>query len=311
MSAESRSLADVIKGTHRELRKAYKLERDDESVWMRHCQNEHVLKSYAHSMHVLATKHWEKLSSSNPHTSRITWSYQTILDYFQGGGLEKARKKWGKEAQGSPFDDQSKMKLLDVGSCYNPFACYEDLDVMAVDLCPAVDSVYQCDFLTVPIQQDMVIDEGKVISLKRNHFQCVIFSFLLEYLPSPAQRWACCCKAQKVLTDEGLLLIITPDSKAAHSNAKVMKSWREAIETIGFKRIKYEKLQHAHCMAFRKNDNVEPEDIEAQDVSAKMYIPQDHQNFSDSDDDDDCYIRYTEEELLEGFSELPKFCSDL
>lgn len=202
------------------------------------------------------------------------------------------------------------MKLLDVGSCYNPFTCYEDLDVMAVDLCPAVDSVYQCDFLTVPIQQDMIIDEGKVLSLKRNHFQCVIFSFLLEYLPSPAQRWACCCKAQKVLTDEGLLLIITPDSKAAHSNAKVMKSWREAMETIGFKRIKYEKLQHAHCMAFRKNDNIEPEDIAAQDVSAKMYIPQDHQNFSDSDDDD-CYIRYTEEELLEGFSELPKFCIDL
>ena len=209
----------------------------------------------------------------------------------------------------SLFDYSSTMKVLDVGSCYNPFNHFEELEVTAVDLCPAVESVYECDFLNVPIQQDMKIYDGKILSLQSNYFQCVIFSFLLEYLPSPAQRWTCCCKAQQVLVDEGLLIIITPDSKAAHSNAKVMKSWREALESIGFKRIKYEKLQHALCMAFRKHDIVNFDDMD-KDVASKMYIPQDLQHSSDSDDDD-CYIRYTEEELMEGFSELPEFSSDL
>lgn len=179
---------------------------------------------------------------------------------------------------------------------------------MAIDLCPAVESVYACDFLNVDVNQATVIEEGLVQSLKTEQFHCVVFSFLLEYLPSPVQRWTCCCKAQQVLVDEGLLIIITPDSKAAHSNSKVMRSWREALETIGFKRIKYEKLPHAHCMAFRKNDNPEVDETGNAAAASKMYIPQDSQSFSD--DDDDCYIRYTEEELLEGFSQLPDFCFD-
>ena len=55
------------------------------------------------------------------------------------------------------------------------------------------------------------------------------------------------------MKDDGLLVILTPDSKAAHANSQVMKSWRTALSFLGLKRIAYEKLLHVHCMAFRKS----------------------------------------------------------
>lgn len=39
-------------------------------------------------MHSLAVKHWSKL----PQT-RVDWCVATLLEYFHGGGLEKAMKK--------------------------------------------------------------------------------------------------------------------------------------------------------------------------------------------------------------------------
>ena len=97
------------------------------------------------------------------------------------------------------------------------------------------------------------ISSSSVISFKLSSFYVVTFSLLLEYLPSSFQRWAACKKACSVLKDEGLLVIITPDSKAAHANSKVMKSWRTALSFLGMERIAYEKLLHVHCMAFRKS----------------------------------------------------------
>ena len=135
-----------------------------------------------------------------------------------------------------------------------------------------------------------------------------MFSFLLEYFPSSKQRWTCCEKAQQLLMEEGVLLIITPDSKAAHSNSKVMRSWREALDAIGLKRIKYEKLLNAHCMAFRKTSVDPSQELTSQDrecLASKMYIPQDFNNQSDSEHEEKDDIKFTEEELAEGFTYLP------
>jgi hypothetical protein len=49
-----------------------------------------------------------------------------------------------------------------------------------------------------------------------------------------------------------LLLIVTPDSHKQHRNAPMIKSWKKAIESLGFVRWHYIKLKHLHCMAFRK-----------------------------------------------------------
>ena len=198
-----------------------------------------------------------------------------------------------------------------MGSCYNPFQEFEEFDVLPIDLCPALESVYQCDFLKVSVGEKTILEDQCVSSLAASNFQCIIFSFLLEYFPSSLQRWTCCEKAQQLLEEEGVLIIITPDSKAAHSNSKVMKSWREALAAIGLKRIKYEKLQHAHCMAFRKIsiDRLTPSSaLDQQHLASMMYIPQDLHNLSDSEHEDikDALI-FTEEELAEGFTELPMF----
>lgn len=183
---------------------------------------------------------------------------------------------------------------------------FKEFDVLGLDLCPAVDSVYQCDFLHIPIEDKTVVEHQTVLSLKSASFHCVLFSFLLEYFPSASQRLKCCEKAKQLLIEDGILIIITPDSKAAHSNSKVMKSWKEALALIGLKRIKYEKLQHAHCMAFR-NTSVEKLTYDRELLASMIFIPQDLQEFQEVDQDKTKYERYTEEELAEGFSYLPSF----
>nr|SVE88962.1 EOG090X0FUY [Daphnia sinensis]SVE89585.1 EOG090X0FUY [Daphnia sinensis]SVE90210.1 EOG090X0FUY [Daphnia sinensis]SVE90839.1 EOG090X0FUY [Daphnia sinensis]SVE92088.1 EOG090X0FUY [Daphnia sinensis] len=310
MSNDGRMLANIVKNVHKRLRQEFYKTGDMESVWMNHCGNMTCLKKYASSMHKLATEHWEQLRVSNPATSRINWTWSFLQYYFFTGGLELHRQKSNSDAEWPKLIlKESKVTVLDVGSCYNPFGEYEELDVLSIDLCPAIESVYQCDFLKVPLGKTTVIDGQNVLSLATNQFHCIVFSFLLEYFPSPSQRWTCCEKAQQLLLREGILIIITPDSKAAHSNAKVMRSWREALSAIGFKRIKYEKLQHAHCMAFRKN-SVEPE-LKAEDrelLASKMYIPQDFYNPSDSSENEEKdEIKFTEAELAEGFTNLPMF----
>nr|SVE73256.1 EOG090X0FUY [Ceriodaphnia reticulata] len=309
MSDDGKVLAEIIKEVHRRLRKEFRKSGDSESVWLNHCQNETTLKQYASAMHHLATDHWEKLRTSDPVTSRINWTWSFLICYYHEGGLEKERLKsklsieWPK-ASGK----ESKIRVLDVGSCYNPFQEYEELDVLPIDLCPALESVYQCDFLQVSVGETTVLEGQCAVSLAANHFQCIVFSFLLEYFPSSSQRWTCCEKAQQLLEEEGVLVIITPDSKAAHSNSKVMKSWREALAAIGLERIKYEKLQHAHCMAFRKTSADRSCFIDDQKLASLMYIPQDfHNPSSDSEREDQDKVHFTEEELLEGFTELPMF----
>ena len=82
----------------------------------------------------------------------------------------------------------SKISVLDVGSCYNPFKEFEELDVLPLDLCPALESVYQCDFLTVPVGEITILENQSVLSLASSSFHCVgittvfchitLFSFL-------------------------------------------------------------------------------------------------------------------------------------
>ncbi|XP_057376182.1 S-adenosylmethionine sensor upstream of mTORC1-like isoform X2 [Daphnia carinata] len=239
MANDGQMLADVVKNVHRRLRQELYKSGDMESVWMNHCRNVSCLKKYASSMHKLATEHWEQLRVYNPTTSRINWTWSFLKYYFFAGGLQLHRQKSNTDTEWSKFILQnSKVTVLDVGSCYNPFGEYEELNVLPIDLYPALESVYQCDFLNVPLGKTTVIDGQNVLSLATNQFHCIVFSFLLEYFPSPSQRWTCCEKANLLLLREGILIIITPDSKAAHSNSKVMRSWREALSVIGFKRIK-------------------------------------------------------------------------
>ena len=90
----------------------------------------------------------------------------------------------------------------------------------------------------------------------------------------------------------------------------MIKSWKIAIEGIGFLRWKYHKDDHTHCMAFRKK-TVCCEKFNAESgVEAPhelLYIHQElDQNFTE---EDGCSkVVYTKEkttELAEGFDALP------
>ncbi|CAL1541877.1 unnamed protein product [Lymnaea stagnalis] len=228
-----------------------------------------------------------------------------------------------------------KIRLLDVGSCYNPFLGSEDFDAVGLDLSPAVPTVIQCDFLQLvssslpppsdPLTFDLNTLSSPLQRLPACSFHVVVFSLLLEYLPSPLQRWRCCVTAHGLLAINGLLLVITPDSHSQHRNAPMMKSWKMALESLGFMRWKYEKKDHIHCMAFRKviskpslmtrsldpgtdGTNIQPAEM--------LYIPQDfndacyddvldktQKNNEDEDEDDSS-------NFLSAACELPMYNDD-
>lgn len=127
-------------------------------------------------------------------------------------------------------------------------------------------------------------DAGKSTSLDSfvaESCHVVVFSLLLEYLPASRLRVACCQAAWRLLVLDGLLLVITPDSRRQHRNQRFTRDWRHAIESIGFARCCYEKLSHLHCMAFRKlaTDSCEPGRPEF--IDRALCIPQDRDDCLD------------------------------
>lgn len=267
-SEEQIGLSDFIKQVHKNLR--FEFKQYGEEAWQQHLENDEKLESYSEAMSKLST-HWNQNSAKTE--NRITWTVNECLEYFDSR-IFTIRKK--EESilnvalnenlhipEAVPLyqrirDDScdKKLRLLDVGSCFNPFQSHADsFDVTAIDIAPMKGSgVLRMDFLKPNITdtEELKICHNRLRNLPRNYFDVVVFSLLLEYLPSPKQRIKCCKTAYDVLDNEGILTIITPDSKHVGSNAKLMKNWRYTLALLGFNRIKFEKLQHVTCMVFRK-----------------------------------------------------------
>ncbi|XP_041983073.1 S-adenosylmethionine sensor upstream of mTORC1 [Aricia agestis] len=259
-SKEHQELAQFLKDVHLSLRKQT-CAVGAETAWNEHCKDEKVLRKYAKCMEKLATTFWDENSSEERGVtvSRIKWSIDIISDYFFNKTYIKYRdreKDIGAKIGITVNNEETflpPMKLLDVGSCYNPFRIFEFLDVIAIDLCPANGMVFKCDFLNVPIGTDNTLRNNNIEQLQENSFDVVTFCFLLEYLPTSELRIQACRNAYKLLKTEGMLVIATPDSKHVGANSKLMKCWRYSLALMGFSRIKYEKFQHMHCMAYRKS----------------------------------------------------------
>nr|KAG5687419.1 hypothetical protein BaRGS_019818 [Batillaria attramentaria] len=89
---------------------------------------------------------------------------------------------------------EGKVRLLDVGSCYNPFCQFDEFLPIAIDISPA----NECDFLSLEITEPLHLapDAGDTFLRKLSSpierlphglFHVVVFSLLLEYLPAPQQ----------------------------------------------------------------------------------------------------------------------------
>lgn len=276
-SEEHLKLSSEIKSLHSTLRQNTR-KLGAKRAWHEHLQAKSKLQSYAHAMKELAVNHWDASdqkqaanSSKFQERSRITWTVNYCREYFLKSDLiNKIRQRELRILDELKIDcteinrmiskwqvPVEKVKLLDVGSCYNPFKPFDEFEVTAVDIAPAIEDVFECDFLNVALGDSAVMtSEDKqprnITQLEIKSFDVIVFSLLLEYLPTSEQRLACCEKAGKLLRDEGLLCIITPDSKHLGANAKLMKTWRYALAQIGLSRIKIEKLEHITCMVFRK-----------------------------------------------------------
>lgn len=262
-SGEQLELSNYIKSVHEELRNQAKTY-GAEKAWLKHNEAEEKLQKYAQAMKTLSTKYWETHSKSDPKVvSRIDWVYKFCCGYFEKGGFkcyrEKEEQVAAKSGTGIQYNFCEELfkpyRLLDVGSCYDPFGMFSEFKTVAIDIAPAVPQVYKCDFLKVPISTENVFfnSRNELVFLPENYFHIVVFSLVLEYLPSSDQRLLSCKKAYNLLKPEGLLFIVTPDSKHVGANFKIMKTWRYLLAELGFSRIKYEKLAHIHCMAFRKS----------------------------------------------------------
>lgn len=279
---EHLKLSHEIKTVHKHLRDKTK-KYGAKCAWLDHLKSKTKLKSYATAMMELATNHWEpndqkattqnsRRSPQQQQRSRIMWSVDYCREYFQQTktitALRDREVRLLNELKAETatiemkFEQrmaEEKIKLLDVGSCYNPFSKFEQFEVTAIDIAPATDAVIECDFLNVDIDEggseagiSFVNNDNKLTSLRANTYDAVVFSLLLEYMPASEQRICCCEKAYRLLKTEGILIIITPDSKHVGANAKLMKTWRYALALMGFSRVKYEKLEHITCMVFRK-----------------------------------------------------------
>ncbi|KAM9753904.1 S-adenosylmethionine sensor upstream of mTORC1 isoform 2-T2 [Menidia menidia] len=257
-------LSGVVKNVHRKLRRKYREVGDFDKIWREHCEDERTLSEYALAMKNLADNHWTKKCDGE---GRIEWCRSVSQEYFLDGGMKRMLEKDEKSAAlsmgptvgsvsaqacstiPSSISHLGKIRLLDVGSCFNPFLKFDEFLTVGIDIVPAVESVYKCDFLNLQLQQPLQLAGDAVDAfLRQLHnpidalpaqlFHVVVFSLLLSYFPSPYQRWICCKKAHELLELHGLLLIITPDSSHQNRHALMMRSWRVAVESLGFKRYK-------------------------------------------------------------------------
>ncbi|XP_048355532.1 S-adenosylmethionine sensor upstream of mTORC1 [Sphaerodactylus townsendi] len=344
---QQEKLSGVVKSVHRRLRKKYREVGDFNKIWREHCEDEETLCEYAEAMKSLADNHWTKTYEGE---GRIEWCCSVCREYFQNGGKRKALEKDERRAALATQSTQTtsvhltsktenssensinstslvdellhpsgKIRLLDVGSCFNPFLKFEEFLTVGIDIIPAVESVYKCDFLNLQIQQPLQLAQdaidaflkqlkNPIDSLPGELFHVVVFSLLLSYFPSPYQRWICCKKAHELLGLNGLLLIITPDSSHQNRHAMMMKSWKIAIESLGFKRFKYSKFSHMHLMAFRKISLKTTSDLVSRNYPGMLYIPQDFNSIEKEEfSDHSCYVRSDaeDEQLAYSFMELP------
>eukprot|EP00239_Pterosperma_sp_CCMP1384_P005178 CAMPEP_0197853588 /NCGR_PEP_ID=MMETSP1438-20131217/23017_1 /TAXON_ID=1461541 /ORGANISM="Pterosperma sp., Strain CCMP1384" /LENGTH=194 /DNA_ID=CAMNT_0043468057 /DNA_START=9 /DNA_END=593 /DNA_ORIENTATION=- len=155
----------------------------------------------------------------------------------------------------------------------------------ALDLCPGHPSVFQSDFLKLQIGPrggQIQVDDtatagntggstactaggadvdphqgaGRLVSLPGGSFDALVFSLVLSYLPHPMQRTQMMLKARQLLTEPGLLLLVTPhstDSAPANGARGVQQlgEWRAALEALGFAQVRHEKLHSSHALCFR------------------------------------------------------------
>lgn len=250
------------------------------------------LDRYAAAMKKIGEKNWIRRG--------YTWAARHAIQSLRGEGYVRNVRRKARQAyfdthgESMPRDEEGQkaalasmgvsldppsgpIRLLDVGSCANPFAGIVGFDVTALDICPANDSVYQCDFLQLEVAEPgSVLRHGvsppavgssspRLSSLSGESFDVVVLSLALSYLPHATQRAAIVAKTRELLvsphggkspnaTPGGRLLIIEPYSSATGGRLlhklPALQAWCSVIESMGFQFEEYKFLGRSHALAF-------------------------------------------------------------
>lgn len=244
--------------------------------WEETVAEEGNLKEYAEAATAMGSKTW--VAKGNQ------WMLNMCRDFFKGGyALRKYRRSLYRRGISSPDPGLSngnemdvlegrEVRLLDVGSCYNPFYGTPDFEVMAIDLCPMNSSVLICDFLDVRIGDEgstpVIEEDQRLVQLPAEAFDAVTVSLVLSYLPSPELRAKMVAKARALLVPSspsrphvsGLLLIAEKESafapdKGMHPNALVAE-FQSNIQAAGFELLTHQTLRAegrlSHVFTFRR-----------------------------------------------------------
>lgn len=298
ITSHHKKLADVVT--------AKKEESQQKKAWDEVVVDQQIdYQSYADAATLMGNKKWVQ--------DGIKWMENFAISYFRRG---MARKEYLRMMDGTMHADDfqklcqsikkdlmasevdcngyNRIKILDVGSCYNPIINSPNadaFDVTAIDLCPKNTSVYQCDFLNLRVSNtdtvSVITDSGDpsgikaLTSLPAASFDAVVFSLVLSYLPAPSQRLAMIKKAHMLLKRNmdkvakphysPLLLIVekesiyrSPSIDSSRGNGRtnntLLSEWKDVITDCGFTLIKYNNLntidgRRCHTFAFKVNES--------------------------------------------------------
>lgn len=217
--------------------------------WSTAAKNETDLATYSTAAEKMGDRLWVQTGND--------WMKNFAIQFFKDGGAKKhymrvLREKYLAEhgvewpnndsiqcnnsLQRDLLPKSNKIRLLDVGSCYNPFANSSTcLDVTALDLYPADPSVLQCDFLNLVVgspdsaavtvaptnnntsssgssssssayDSHTALDPNKMtklLQLPAGSYDVITMSLVLNYLPSPIHRELMVAKARQLLIGLG------------------------------------------------------------------------------------------------------------
>eukprot|EP00759_Apiculatamorpha_spiralis_P011879 PhF_6_TR19038/c0_g1_i3/m.27970/K18849/BMT2; 25S rRNA (adenine2142-N1)-methyltransferase len=250
-------LSTTIKSHHEKVR---------QEGWEEATKQEDSLQQYAEAMHALASEMWVPGDTSSTHNDRLEWCLHVVEQYYrsEGGGarvklLAKEVRKEAFAANGGvmPSDETLKklfvdkfgkieieegrhLDVLDVGSCYNPFATHPlrerlQLHVRAVDLYPSPSSsgVERLDWLDTP-----------TVTAKFSHTEdVVIMCLMLSYLPTPQARFVAICSGLRALRLYGLLVLVHTRTQCPRKSNWI-EVWESVLEDLGCVRVQREVRKH-------------------------------------------------------------------
>ena len=140
-----------------------------------------------------AKKHYIKMLKSKIDKKSDLLKNQNFIDQIE----QQIANSWSlpKDLMKIGSNQISNIRILDVGSCYNPLAKSENassFDITAIDLLPADSSVYKCDFLHLQVLKEgsapLFDDQNSLVGLAAKSFDVVVllsvyvFQFILSLL---------------------------------------------------------------------------------------------------------------------------------